>query len=79
MRTRTTFWGVLQLLAMPLIAIAHPGHGNPANEPNGWKHYITEPYHVLVFLICVVGVYWVTRRFTKPAKAKRDYSSGRQM
>ena len=52
-------------------SLAHPGHGT--TDPSSWRHYLTEPLHVVVIagaaLLAVEVVLWRVRR--RPA-LKRD-------
>ena len=52
-------------------SLAHPGHGT--TDPSSWRHYLTEPLHVVVIagaaLLVVEVVLWRVRR--RPA-LKRD-------
>jgi hypothetical protein len=45
---------ILFVLCMPLISIAHPGHG----ETGGYTitHYFTEPVHIVVSVIALIAV-----------------------
>ncbi len=53
MKTRLFVLLALVLCLVPLPVFAHPGHGH--TEPDTWRHYVTEPVHVLV-LVAVVAV-----------------------
>jgi hypothetical protein len=37
-----------------LLALVHPGHG--VTEPSSWRHYLTEPVHVLVVAGALAGL-----------------------
>ncbi|MGG9961359.1 hypothetical protein [Ferruginibacter sp. SUN106] len=54
---------VLIVLCMPLVSLAHPGHG----ETGGFTitHYFTEPVHVIVSLVALAGVILYTRYLNK--------------
>lgn len=55
------FLFALIVMAAPVLAIAHPGHG----EHGGFTitHYFTEPEHIaLLVLIIAAIVYFVARR-----------------
>jgi hypothetical protein len=45
-------------------SLAHPGHGT--TDPSSWRHYLTEPLHVVVIagaaLLVVEVVLWRVRR-----------------
>jgi hypothetical protein len=66
----------LQLLALlvglvPVRAFAHPGHGH--TDPDSWRHYLTEPIHILVLVavVSIVLVSWLgyrRRRAPRPIK-----------
>jgi len=36
-----------------LALFLHPGHGT--TDPASWRHYFTEPVHVIVLVVAVVG------------------------
>ncbi len=38
-----------------LLALFHPGHGT--TDPDSWRHYLTEPLHVIVLAAAVVSVF----------------------
>lgn len=37
-----------------LALFAHPGHGT--TDPSSWRHYLTEPVHVITLVVAVVAV-----------------------
>lgn len=50
---------VIVLLASMLClvsrhALAHPGHGD--TDPDSWRHYLTEPVHVVVLAAALAAV-----------------------
>lgn len=53
----------LFVLCMPLISIAHPGHG----ETGGYTitHYFTEPIHVLISLSVLIGAFVYIRHLRR--------------
>lgn len=47
---------------VPVLAMAHPGHGEAAGDGNSWRHYLTEPQHLLVIggaLAIAAAALWV--------------------
>jgi fumarate reductase subunit C len=59
---------VFFVLCMPLVSLAHPGHG----ETGGFTitHYFTEPVHVIVSLVALVGVIFYARYLKKSEQRK---------
>jgi fumarate reductase subunit C len=59
---------VFFVLCMPLVSLAHPGHG----ETGGFTitHYFTEPVHVIVSLVALVGVILYARYLKKSEQRK---------
>jgi hypothetical protein len=49
-------WMLLAIVVclVPAVALAHPGHGD--GEPSSWRHYLTEPIHVLVVVAAVAAI-----------------------
>ena len=42
-----------------IAAFIHPGHGT--TDPSSWRHYLTEPVHVVVLVAAIaiaVAVWW---------------------
>jgi putative copper export protein len=70
---KTRIWMFLALVAclLPAPALAHPGHGQ--TDPGGWRHYLTEPQHVLSLAgaIAVLAVAWFAYRRVRDARSKR--------
>ncbi|MEP7111124.1 MAG: hypothetical protein ABI760_24215 [Ferruginibacter sp.] len=58
MKIITAILGLL-VLSLPLICLAHPGHG----ETDGFTiiHYFKEPVHVSVFLVALTGTVFFIR------------------
>jgi len=54
---------ILFVMCMPLISLAHPGHG----ETGGYTitHYFTEPVHVVVSLVALMAVVVYIRHLRK--------------
>ena len=48
---------------MPLISLAHPGHGG--TDGYTITHYFTEPVHVIVSLVALTGVILYARHLNK--------------
>jgi len=51
------------------VALAHPGHGHTA--PSTWRHYLTEPVHVLVLaaVVVAIAIAWRLLRRTRVMRA----------
>lgn len=57
---RTKFIVALSALALPLFAVAHPGHGH--TDGHSFWHYFMEPKHALAAVLLAVGVgVWMYR------------------
>ncbi len=50
------FVSVFLLIAFPIIAFAHPGHGDHAHDGFSIIHYFTEPEHGLVTFGILVSI-----------------------
>ena len=44
---------LLALASLPVIGVAHPGHGN-SGDGNSLLHYVTSPLHVLPVLVAAI-------------------------
>ena len=58
----------------PATAFAHPGHGH--TDPDSWRHYLTEPVHVIplavLAVIAVVAVMALRSRARRPGASLRE-------
>lgn len=50
---------VFLLMSLPLITIAHPGHGDDGGYTI--KHYFNEPLHIGISVVLFVAVYIALR------------------
>jgi hypothetical protein len=51
------------VVSAPALALAHPGHGT--TNPDSWRHYLTEPVHVVTAIAGIaaaIGIGWAWRR-----------------
>ena len=53
-----------------LSVLAHPGHGAP--DVSGWRHYLTEPVHVIAVGALVVFASVVWWRYQRQAKSSPE-------
>ncbi len=44
---------LIALASLPVIGVAHPGHGN-SGDGNSLLHYVTSPLHVLPVLVAAI-------------------------
>jgi putative copper export protein len=70
---KTRIWMLLALLVglLPASALAHPGHGE--TDAGSWRHYLTEPQHVLSLAgaIAVLALAWFAYRRVRDARTSR--------
>jgi len=54
---------LLVVSAMPLISLAHPGHG----ETGGYTitHYLVEPVHVIVSIVVLSGIVFLVSQLRR--------------
>ena len=71
MKIRVIAAFMLLLLLAP-AAWAHPGHGH--TEPDTWRHYLTEPVHVLAGAAVMLVAFVVTRAWMARRKAQKMLS-----
>jgi putative copper export protein len=45
---------IVLVTLVPSLAFAHPGHGE--TQPDTWRHFVTEPVHVLSLAIAIVAI-----------------------
>jgi hydrogenase/urease accessory protein HupE len=50
------FVSVLFFISIPIIALAHPGHGDHTHDGFSIIHYFTEPEHALVTIGILVSI-----------------------
>lgn len=71
MKTRLFVLLALVVCLIPLPVLAHPGHGD--TDPESWRHYLTEPVHVLVLaagVAVVVTAWFGYRRVARTSSSK---------
>jgi len=56
MKLLNLFFSGLFFVAMPFIAVAHPGHGDHTHDGFSIIHYFTEPEHALVTIGILVTI-----------------------
>ncbi|MBK9257115.1 MAG: hypothetical protein IPM42_16685 [Saprospiraceae bacterium] len=56
MKLLNLFFSGLFFVAMPLISVAHPGHGDHTHDGFSIIHYFTEPEHALVTIGILVTI-----------------------
>lgn len=54
---------LLVVSAMPLVSLAHPGHG----ETGGYTitHYMVEPVHVIVAVVALSGIVFLVSQLRR--------------
>lgn len=62
--------GQMSLLAIPLLAAAHGGHGDPALQSTAW-HYLVEIAHLPLALLGLAAAAAISALWTRSSHRRR--------